>query len=227
MASTTSDVPGLDVAHLEREGWAIIRGVVDADVCDRGRACIDGILGPAVPEVAVAGRGQADTALEASGSRWPDPDGLPLISSGGPFRTKVMHPIRDRVVAELVTPLAPIFERLYRCEHAVDLKLLQHMFTRTDALPAGYAKGSHSVADAKAGAGQANANGTVHAVTTGGLKPSYHMDDAFLEEHRLSTPVQMYYHCMLALTPVRENGAPYLVCPGSMQQARRHGRLSH
>ena len=33
--------------------------------------------------------------------------------------------------------------------------------------------------------------------------------------------MQSYCHCMLALSPVRPNGAPYLVCPGSLQRARQ------
>ena len=120
-------VPGLDTEHLEREGWAVLRGVVDPAVCDRARGCIDGILGPAVAEVPVDGRGQT--------ARWPDPAGLPLLSSGGPYRTKVMHPIRDGVTAELAAALAPIFRQLYGCKRPEDLKLLQQMFVRTDALP--------------------------------------------------------------------------------------------
>ena len=120
-------VPGLDTEHLEREGWAVLRGVVDPAVCDRARGCIDGILGPAVAEVPVDGRGQT--------ARWPDPAGLPLLSSGGPYRTKVMHPIRDGVTAELAAALAPIFHQLYGCKRPEDLKLLQQMFVRTDALP--------------------------------------------------------------------------------------------
>ena len=120
-------VPGLDTEHLEREGWAVLRGVVDPAVCDRARGCIDGILGPAVAEVPVDGRGQT--------ARWPDPAGLPLLSSGGPYRTKVMHPIRDGVTAELAAALAPIFQQLYGCKRPEDLKLLQQMFVRTDALP--------------------------------------------------------------------------------------------
>jgi len=195
--AAASTVPGLDTAHLEEHGWAIVRGVVDPGVCARACRCIDDILGPAVHTVQADGRGQSDEALEATGSRWPDPEGLPLISSGGPWRTKVMHPIRDSVTAELVAPLAPLFAELYRCERPQDLKLLQHMFTRTDALPP-----------------------TESAAATDSSSPSWHLDDAFLEEHRTSTPMQMYYHSMLALSPVRANGAPYLVCPHSMRRAR-------
>ena len=211
-------VPGLDTVQLEREGWAVLRGVVHPAVCARATACIDGILGPPVAEVQIQGRGQLDADLEATGSRWPDPDGLPLISLGGPYRAKVMHPIRDEVTAELVSPLAPIFAQLYQSRRPQDLKLLQHMFTRTDALPLGHAAGAHSAADGAVGA-QPNANGTVHD-RDGSSGISWHMDDAFLEEHRTAVPMQSYFHCMLALSPVRRDGSPYLVCPGSMTRAR-------
>ena len=53
-------IEGLDTAQLEREGWAILRGAVSPEVCARAQLCIDGILGPAVAEVDVAGRGQTE-----------------------------------------------------------------------------------------------------------------------------------------------------------------------
>ena len=106
-----------------------------------------------------------------------------------------MHPIRDGVTAELVTPLAPIFAQLYQCRRPGDLKLLQHMFTRTDALPAGYAAGAHSASDGAAGSGQPNANGTVHdRDASSGV--SWHMDDAFLEEHRAAVSSQAICGCL-------------------------------
>ena len=111
----------------------------------------------------------------------------------------MLHPIRDSVVAELVVPMAPIFCQLYGCRRQEDLKLLQHMFVRTDTVPM-------EERDAQ----------PRHPAKIG-----WHMDDAFLEEHRLSTPMQSYYHCMLALTAVKPGGAPYLACPGSLRRARQ------
>lgn len=199
-------VAGLDVQHLEREGWAVLKGVVPPEVCARARACVDATLGPpGQGEVDIEMRGQRGGGLDAA-TRWPDPDGPPqLIPQGSPatgVRTAMLHPIRDSVVAELVVPVAPVFFQLYGCRRKEDLKLLQHMFVRTDAVT---------------GAEQGVCSGPQE-------KHGWHMDDAFLEEHRLSTPMQSYYHCMLALTDVKTGGAPYLACPGSLRRARQIAR---
>jgi ectoine hydroxylase-related dioxygenase (phytanoyl-CoA dioxygenase family) len=45
------------------------------------------------------------------------------------------------------------------------------------------------------------------------------MDQAFLPKHYEGAPRSMYYHCMLALSPVLSGGAPFLAVPGSYQHA--------
>ena len=45
------------------------------------------------------------------------------------------------------------------------------------------------------------------------------MDQAFLPKHYDSVPRSMYYHSMLALSPVVSGGAPFLAVPGSYQHA--------
>jgi|EP01044_Picomonas_judraskeda_P006905 hypothetical protein len=45
------------------------------------------------------------------------------------------------------------------------------------------------------------------------------MDQAFLPKHYEGAPRSMYYHSMLALSPVVSGGAPFLAVPGSYQHA--------
>ena len=199
-------VPGLDTEHLEREGWAVLKGVLSPEVCARARACVDATLGPhGQGDVDIDARGQRGGGADAA-TRWPDPDGPPQLvpqgSAAAGVRTAMLHPVRDAVLADLVSPMAPIFCQLYGCRRREDLKLLQHMFVRTDALPLAQREARLQEPE----------------------KIGWHMDDAFLEEHRLSTPMQSYYHCMLALTAVKSGGAPYLACPGSLRRAREIAR---
>ena len=50
---------------------------------------------------------------------------------------------------------------------------------------------------------------------------AWHMDQAFLPEHYAATPRQMYYHTMLALSPVITGGAPFFAANGAFSTAKR------
>ena len=73
---------------------------------------------------------------------------------------------------------------------------MQQMFVRTDASPAPHP--GH-----------------------GNVPPAgWHNDQAFLPRHYDTQPRQMFYHTMLALSPVRRGLAPFFAATGSFQRAR-------
>eukprot|EP01051_Picozoa_sp_SAG22_P018562 SAG22_NODE_3161_length_1891_cov_1.982701_2_plen_148_part_00 len=116
----------------------------------------------------------------------------------GSYRHSMLHPICDPLAAELVEPFVELNAELLSCPTG-RLKLMQQMFVRTDASP-----GPHPGHD--------------------GLPPvGWHMDQAFLPHHyeaRGGEPKQMFYHSMLALSPVRRGCAPFFAATGSFRRAR-------
>ena len=107
-----------------------------------------------------------------------------------------MHPIDDPLMAEVIPSLAHLNAELLCCNDPANsggrggLKLLKQQLVRTDISPAA------------------------------AIGPTrWHMDQPFLDEHFTAAPRQLYYHTMLALSPVVHNGAPFLVATGSFQRA--------
>lgn len=141
---------GVDWSEVQQQGFTVVRGAVPLDVCHRARALMDAQLGPpgesCKDHVAkLYGGVQDDRAWTKKAAAWPAAVGVaawdgigprpPEIATGG-FRHSLRHPIRDSVMADLVTPaMVQIHKRLLRTE---SLRMNQQFMVRTDYQPGPY-----------------------------------------------------------------------------------------
>lgn len=190
---------GFDREELYAKGFTVVRGVVGPEACARARALIDDYLGPcgASVEAHVEARGWSIAKQYNDNPRVkPGVDSSDFWATAPPFlqsnnyRHDIRHPIRDPVVAGLITaPQVAVHAEALRCKQLSDLKLMQQFLIRTDYQPGPYAP-----------------------------HPGWHMDHATLPWQRACTPSQHYYSSMVALDDVPSGCAPFLVAQGSLER---------
>lgn len=192
----------LNKLELELDGYTVVKMVIDPALAQQAIELTDQFIGGATPiEIMPAERYQAG----------PWPEGRPMLGEGarlpvcatGGYRHTIWHPIHaphmPHIMAELVEPLIGINAELLNCP--VDrLKLLQQNLTRTDVSPP-----PHPGHD--------------------GVPPSgWHMDQAFLPRHYgagvSEAPCEMFYHTIMALSPVCRGLAPFFAATGSFRRAK-------
>ena len=214
--------------HLALHGYAVVKGLVEPELCCGARAMIDAILGAKAKQVAQvdlkidydplsAAAVDADLKSPVPGqrtsagatapavrnragedNRWPESVHDPPYITSGNFTHSILHPINDPAAALLVPPMVPLQADLLRCR-TEDVKLLNQNFRRTDRSPPPQAQGA-------------------------AVKQAWHMDSAFLPRHYETEPRQNYYISLLALSPVEHGVAPFCMVPGSLQAALTAGR---
>lgn len=197
--------------ELEDRGFTVIKNLVAPDICAEARELVDSILGAPPPPGGQLGMEQCPTGDNA-GARgqpgpWPTPgDDRPVITSGG-WTHSIHHPISDPLMARLLEPFVELNRQLLHCAPASadppadatdGLRLMQQFFRRTDLGP-------------KPRAG----------CTSDGEPPNgWHQDQSFLPRHYARAPRSMFFHTILALHPVVQDGAPFFAASGSYRRAR-------
>jgi hypothetical protein len=202
-----------NLQELDTLGFTVVKNVVSKDLTAQARELVDKIIGSPPPPAGELGLERCPT--EGPGARgqpgpWPEPgDGRPVISSGG-YTHSLHHPIADEqyghagLMARLLEPYVEINKQLLRCDDAsaMGLKLMQQFFRRTDLGP-----------------------GPRQGCTSDGVPPrGWHQDQSFLPHHYDSSPRKMFYHTILALHPVVQDGAPFFGARGSYQRAKQLSR---
>ena len=135
----------VDITQLEERGYFILRGFVPPETCAAARAFVDGVIGAPSPveQIETEGRGQPTgaTVQQPQGftsTNWPDPSSeLPYLTSGN-YRHGILPPVCGPFSARLLEQYCQLFPTLYHVpDDVAQLKLMNHMFFRTDPSPPG------------------------------------------------------------------------------------------
>ena len=191
---------------IRRVGWRLVlmaklTAAHEAELHDRGWTVIEAFTDActtraarALTDALLGGPPPVEAVAGGVGQNgpWPaDDDARPVVQSAG-WRHGIMHPMPDAsgVLASLIPPMADLYARLLRCG-PTELKLLKQQLVRVDAT----------------------------TISGDGGPSKAHMDQAFLLRHRTTTPLQIYYHTMLALSDVVSGGAPFLARKGGFRHS--------
>jgi hypothetical protein len=204
------------LAQLDEKGFCVVRQLVPRELTSQARGLVDAIIGSSPPPPPQLGLEQVCTegaARRGQPGPWPEPgEELPVIASGN-YTHSIHHPIAASrygypgLMAKLLERYVHVNQALLRVPDSdlANLKCMQQFFRRTDLGPAYGDDGQPSR----------------HGVTGQGCPPTgWHMDQAFLPRHYETVPRQMFYHTILACTPVVQDGAPFFCANGSYKRAK-------
>eukprot|EP01050_Picozoa_sp_SAG11_P019094 SAG11_NODE_2989_length_2787_cov_1.598586_1_plen_258_part_00 len=196
-----------NLRELEELGYTVIPNLVPKTLTMQARELMDRILGAPPPRegfgLEVCPTGDGPGARGQAGP-WPAPgDKRPLITSGG-FTHSIHHPIDDPLMAKLMLPFVELNKKLLRIvdddeDASNGLKLMQQFFRRTDLGP----------------------EPRVGCTSDGEPPRGWHQDQSFLPRHYAASPRSMFYHTILALHDVVQDGAPFFAARNSYRRAKQ------